>query len=179
MFYRKVNKNNNKEMFEFLKEHFKYSTLNSWNNLWSIANNVKVYNLGLDYKILELLELDNYLTINMCIEDWEYEHKGYTVGFNGSSGGYLVLYNKDNWNSVLDYYVDSNDTYEEFKEDVKNNYGGLKYYHDELVRQVELVQDFDKLCDDLLEECKYMLEHCKVVEKEETITRKYNTLEWD
>ena len=87
MFYRKVNKNNNKEMFEFLKEHFKYSTLNSWNNLWSIANNVKVYNLGLDYKILELLELDNYFTINTCIEDWENEHEGYTVGFNGRSGG--------------------------------------------------------------------------------------------
>ena len=179
MFYRKVNKNNNKEMFEFLKEHFKYSTLNSWNNLWSIANNVKVYNLGLDYKILELLELDNYFTINTCIEDWEYEHEGYTVGFNGRSAGYLVLCNKNNNRSVLDYYVDSNDTYEEFKEDVKNNYGGLKYYHDELVRQVELVQDFDKLCDDLVEKCKYMLENCKVVEKEETITRKYNTLEWN
>ena len=94
-------------------------------------------------------------------------------------GGYLVLYNEDNSRSVLDYYVDSNDTYEEFKEDVKNNYGGLKYYHDELVRQVELVQCFDKLCDDLVEECKYMLENCKVVEKEETITRKYNTLEWN
>lgn len=179
MFYKKVNKNNNKEMFEFLKEHYKYSTLNYWNNLWSIANNVKIYKLGLDWKILELLEADNYLTINTRIEDWEYEHKGYRVGFNGRSAGYLVLYNDDNNRSVLDYYVDSNDTYEDFKEDVQNNYGGLKYYHDELVRQVELVQEFDKLCDDLLDECKYMLEHCEIKEKEILVPKTINELVWN
>ncbi len=179
MFYKSVNKNSNKEMFYFLKEHYKYWTLNSWNKLDSIANNVKIYNLGLDWKILELLELDNYFTINANIEDWEIEHKGYKVGFNGRSCGYLVLYNEDNSKSVLDYYVDSNDTYEEFKKDIQNNYGALKYYHADLIRQVELVQEFDRLCDDLLEECKYMLEHCKVVEKEEWVTRKYNTLEWE
>ena len=178
MFYKSVNKRNNKAMFEFLKDHFKYSTMNSWNRLYSIANNVKVYNIGLDYKILELLELDNYETINRYLEEWEAENNGYKVGFNGRSCGYLVLYNDNNNNSVLDYYVDTNDTYEDFKEDIKNNYGGLKYYHEELVRQVELVQSFDKLCDDLLEECKYMLEHCKVVEKEEIVTRKHNELEW-
>lgn len=178
MFYKYVNKKNNKEMFYFLKEHFRYWTLNSWNRLDSIANNVKIYKLGLDYKILELLELDNYLTINTDIEDWEYEHKGYKVGFNGRSGGYLVLYNENNNSSVLDSYLE-NENYEDFKEEVKEYYGSLKEYHNELVRQVELVQDFDKLCDSLLEECKYMLEHCKVVEKEEQITRKYNTLEWE
>ncbi len=176
MFYEKVNKNNNKEMFEFLKGHFKYPTLNSWNNLYSIANNVKVYKLGLDWKILEYLELDNYFTINTAIEDWEYEHKGYKVGFNGRSGGYLVLYNEGNNKSVLDYYVDTNETYEDFKEDVKNNYGGLKWYKQELINQVELVQDFDKLCDSLIEECKYMLENYEIVEKERTITQKYNEL---
>lgn len=177
MFYEKVNKNSNKEMFEFLKGHFKYSTLNYWNNLWSIANNVKIYKLGLDWEILDILQVDNYFTLNTMIENWEEEHPRYKVGFNGRSGGYLVLYNEDNNKSVLDYYVDTNDTYEDFKEDVKNNYGGLKWYKQELINQVELVQDFDKLCDNLLEECKYMLKHYKVVEKERQVTQKYYDLE--
>ena len=30
----------------------------------------------------------------MMIEDWEAEHEGYEVSFNGRSGGYLVLYSK-------------------------------------------------------------------------------------
>ena len=176
MFYQKVNKNNNKEMFEFLKGHFKYSTLNYWNNLWSIANNVKVYKLGLDYKILDLLQIDNYFTINTIIEDWEVMHPGYKVGFNGRSGGYLVLYNDNNNKSVLDYYVDTNDTYEDFKREIQEVYGGLKWYKQELINQVELVQEFDELCDNLLEECKYMLEHYEIVEKERTITQKYYDL---
>lgn len=177
MFYKKVNKNNNKEMFDFLKEHFEYFTMNSWNITKSIANNVKIYKLGLDWEILNILQVDNYDTINFIIEDWEKEHPRYKVGFNGRSGGYLVLYNEDNNKSILDYYVDTNDNYEDFKEDVKNNYGGLKWYKQELVNQVELVQDFDKLCDDLLEECKYMLENYKVVEKERQVTQKYYELE--
>ena len=177
MFYKKVNKNNNKEMFEFLKGHFEYSTMNYWNNLWSIANNVKIYKLGLDWEILDILQVDNYFTINTCIKDWEIMHPGYKVGFNGCSGGYLVLYNDNNNGNVLDYYVDTNDNYEDFKEDIKNDYGGLKWYKDTLKEQVELVQDFDKLCDDLLEECKYMLKNYKIVEKERQITQKYYELE--
>lgn len=178
MFYKKVNKKSDKEMFYFLKEHFTYYTVNSWNLNKSIANNVKVYNLGLDYEILNLLQIDDYFTINTCIEDWEIEHEDYSVGFNGRSGGYLVLCNKNNTKNVLDEYFE-NDTYEQFKEEIKYNYGALKYYHDRLVQQVELVQSFDKLCDNLVKECKYMLEHCKIVEKERQQTIKYNELAWD
>lgn len=176
MFYERVNKNSNKEMFEFLKGHYTYFTMNSWNLNRSIANNVKIYKLGLDWKILDILQVDDYFTINTCIENWEYEHPGYKVGFNGRSGGYLVLYNDNNTCNVLDYYITSNDDYESFKEDIQSNYGGLKWYKDELIRQVELVQEFDKLCDDLIEECKYMLEHYEIVEKERTITQKYYEL---
>ena len=178
MFYKNVNKKSDKEMFKFLKEHFKYATLNYWNNLFSIANNVKVYKLGLDYEILHLLELDNYFTINTMIEDWEMVHNGYKVGFNGRSCGYLVLYNDNNNKSVLDDYITDNSNYEDFKEDIKYNYDTLKNYHNRLIEQVELVQEFDILCDNLLDECKYMLEHCKVVEKERQETIKYNVLEW-
>ena len=60
MFYKKVNKNNCKDMYNFIKNHFTYYTLNSWNGLCSIANNVKIYNLdieGDEWKLLEILQL--------------------------------------------------------------------------------------------------------------------------
>lgn len=182
-YYKKVNKNNNMEMFYFLKKHFTYYTMSSWNKLESIANNVKLYNLGLngDYgKLLEILEIDNCNCINSKIEDWECDNKNYKVGFNGRSSGYLVLYNKDNNNNVLDYYITDNDTYEDFKEDIKYNFGTLKNYHDRLVEQVEIVQSFDLLCDELKELCQYMLDNTKIVEEEitETKTRIVKNIEW-
>ena len=72
MFVKKVNRNNDKEMFEFLKEHFTYNTMNSWNGLESIANNVKVYNLGLEgdcWKALDKAQQDDYDEINWMIRD--------------------------------------------------------------------------------------------------------------
>ena len=144
---------NDKQMFEFLKNHFMYDTMNSWNGLKSIANNVKVHNLNLDgdcWVALNLLQLDDYFTINMMIEDWKYEHKGYRLGFNGRSGGYLVLCNiGNNCNILPDLITDNN--YDEFKEDCKEYYGGVKYYRPLLKEYVKLVQDFDKLCDELRE----------------------------
>lgn len=158
MYYKRVNKNSNKDMFEFLKNHFEYFTMNSWNGLKSIANNVKIYNIKeLDYDILEYLQEDNYFTINSYIEEWEQRHPHYRVGFNGHSAGYLVLYNESNNDNVLDYYVaiNINSGYDEFKQDIieSSEYGALKYYHETLKYQVELVQDFDKLCDDLIQIC--------------------------
>lgn len=145
---------NDRQMFEFLKNHFEYYTMNSWNGLKSIANNVKVFNLGLDgdcYVALNLLQLDDYATINFMIEDWEYAHEGYCVGFSGRSGGYLVLgSNQHNGNILPDCIVDSSD-YENFKNYVKDLWGGLKYYRPNLRDYVKLVQDFDKLCDEIRE----------------------------
>ena len=179
MFYKKVNKNNNKEMFDFLKGHFQYFTMNSWNREKSIANNVKVYNIGIDYKILDLLQCDDYFTINCIIEDWEAENKGYKVGFNGRSGGYIVLYNGENNKSILDYIIEDSENYEEFKEQLKDNGLYLKEYQEDLIRQVDIVQSFDKLCDELLETCKNMLENCTIEEKEITVTKTEKALKWN
>ena len=154
MFYKNnIDICNDKQMFNFLKEHFSYSTLNSWNGLRSIANNVKVYNLELDgdpYTALRALEQDEYFNVNMMIEDWEAKHPNYRVGFNGRSGGYLVLYNKtDNCNVLPDYIVDGD--YEDYKQYIKDYYGTLKDNRSNLRYLTELVRDFDKLCDDIRE----------------------------
>lgn len=183
MFYKKVNKNNCKEMYNFLKNHFTYYTLNSWNGLYSIANNVKIYNLdieGDEWKLLEILQLDEYITINFIIEEWEQEHKNYRVGFNGRSGGYLVLENREDNKHIFDNYQQSfileADTYEEFKTLLHNANYTLKQYKSELVKMVEIVQDFDKLCDDLVTECQYMLDNYKIEEEERTYTKKIKVL---
>jgi hypothetical protein len=153
MFYVKgIDITNDKQMFNFLKGHYQYYTLNSWNGLKSIANNVKVYNLKLSgncYNALTFLQDDNYDNLNSMIEDWEYEHRGYKVGFNGRSGGYLVLYNADDNRTVLPDEVDYNDDYESYKEMCREYFGSVKAARYKLVEMVKLVQDFDKLCDQL------------------------------
>lgn len=155
MFYVKgIDITNDKQMFNFLKDHYQYYTLNSWNGLKSIANNVKVYKLNLSgdcWNALTFLQDDDYLTVNMMIEDWEAEHRGYKVGFNGRSGGYLVLYNADDNKTVLIDEVEYNDNYEGYKEMCREYFGSVKAARYKLVEMVKLVQDFDRLCDQLRE----------------------------
>lgn len=153
MFYQKgIDITNAKQMFNFLKDHYQYYTMNSWNGLKSIANNVKVYNLKLSgncYNALTFLQDDDYFTVNMMISDWEDEHRGYKVGFNGRSGGYLVLYNANDNKTVLIDEVEYNDDYEGYKEMCREYFGSVKAARYKLVEMVKLVQDFDKLCDQL------------------------------
>lgn len=180
MYFKKVNYNSNKEMFDFLVNHFTYPTMNSWNGLRSIANNVKLYNIpDLDTnKALEALEEDQYQSINIAIEDWEKDHPGYEVFFNGRSGGYLVLGNKNNNCHVFSgefyspyEYVNAKHPYEDWKEDVQEYYGSLKEYKHILIEQVKLVQDFDKLCDDLVDLTKTLIFD---LEKRKSLTKKYS-----
>lgn len=145
-------KQNAKEAWQFLKDHFTYYTLNSWNLMKSIANNVKMYNLQLDgnyWVARDLLIEDDYYVLNSMIRDWQDKHPGYVVGFNGRSGGYLVLYNEKNYNSVLPDWVTDYDNYEDFKQYAKDYYGSLKEMLPTIIKYVDLVQDFDKLCDEL------------------------------
>lgn len=140
-----------KQMFKFLKEHFTYFTSKN-PRFRSIANNVKVHNLNLsgDYSTaLNMLESEDYITVNEMILDWERNHEGYLVRFNGRSGGYLVLLYDTNPFSVLPDTVDICDDYEEYKRYCKEYYGGVKHNRNELREAVKLVQDFDKLCDEI------------------------------
>lgn len=156
MFYKKgLDITNTKQMFEFLRNHYMYDTMNSWNRLKSIAHNVKLYNLELEGDWDNALSFlfdehsDLVYLINDTIEMWEAEHEGYVVGFNGRTSGYLVLYsNFHNGNILPDMIIDY-DNYEEFKEACQEYYGGVKYYKSDLQYYTKLVQDFDKLCDEL------------------------------
>lgn len=85
-------------MIDFLSSHARYATMNSWNDSFSYANCVKLYKLGLTptqlekaYSFLEMPELGD--SAQSVIDDFTEEQGGaYTIGFNGRSRGYLVLY---------------------------------------------------------------------------------------
>lgn len=156
MFYKKgIDICSTKSMFNFLNDHYQYYTLNSWNGLKSIANNVKFYNLdlGMDYDILydAIFTEDSELVndINWICKDWEEAHPGYKLGFNGRSAGYLVLYNEKNNKSVLPSFYEYVNDYEDFKQYCKDYHECVKDYKYELREATKLVQDFDKLCDTL------------------------------
>jgi hypothetical protein len=176
MFYIKnVDITKDKSMFNFIAEHPTYYTMNSWNCTRSIAHNVKLYNLDLDGDwtvALAFLESENYESINLMIHDWEREHPGYWVGFNGRSGGHLVLYNKAGGSAIpdtLDYA-----TYEDYKADMRDYYGSVKANRDELVEFVRLVQDFDRLCDDLRDYVNTLSKTKYEIAEMQTIVEQFN-----
>lgn len=155
MFYQTgIDITNDKQMFNFLKEHFEYPTMSSWNRLYSIANNVKLYKLRLSGSwttALSLLETGGYDEIRCMVADWEYEHRDVEVYFNGRSGGYLILKGTDSNDNILPESVTSFDNYEDYKEWCRENFGSVKANRDELVYYTTLVRDFDKLCDEIRE----------------------------
>ena len=85
-------------MVGFLRGHFRYWTMNSWNRATSYANCVKIHKLGLTpeqmataWQLLDIPEV--YDTIQAMLAQWAAERDWeWQVGFNGRSSGYLVLY---------------------------------------------------------------------------------------
>lgn len=157
MFYKKgIDITNDKQMFNFLKSHYSYAVTDTWNYRYTIANKVKLYNLNLSGDwgtAYNLLANGEYDTINWMIQEWCKEHRGFEVYFNGRSGGYLVLKEIDHNGSVLPESVTDSDNYDEYKGFCKAYVGSVKENRDELVYYTKLVQDFDKLCDDLRDYC--------------------------
>lgn len=179
MFYKTgIDITNDRQMFEFLKGHFEYPTMNSWNLLYSIANKVKLHSLGLsgDWCVaLSLLEEGEYDTINYMIQEWKRAHTGYDVYFNGRSGGYLILKEFNRNSHIYPESILDSDTYEDYKEWCREYYGSVKANRDELVRFTKLVQDFDKLCDELRDYCDELSNlKFEVIEMKKSVER-FNT----
>lgn len=157
MFYKTgIDITNDRQMFEFLKNHFTYPTMNSWNRQESIANVVKIHRIGLTgdwWTALKLLESGEYETLEYMIQDWITEHPGYSVFFNGRSGGYLVLCPSTSYSNILPESVLDNDSYSDYKQWCRDNYDSVRANRAELVMYTKLVQDFDRLCDELRDYC--------------------------
>lgn len=97
-FQKKVDINSRESMIHFLEGHYRYNTMNSWNGTRSYANCVKIHSLGIPanlvnnaYESVFLDEVNELISDN--IDLFTEEHDGnYTIGLNGRSSGYLVLY---------------------------------------------------------------------------------------
>jgi hypothetical protein len=157
MFYKTgVDISSVKSMWNFLHNHPTYSTMNSWNGHKSIAHNVKLYKLDLEgdwtVALRFLYDEGDSGALQMLIDDelreFERLHSGFKVGFNGRSGGYIVLYNKDNYHTVLPDCL-GYDRYEDFKEDYSGYGYSITDCMYELREATKLVREFDKLCDRL------------------------------
>lgn len=87
-----------KEMTAYLQNHFRYSTMNSWNGADSYAHNLKIYKLGLcseiEEKLYDLLNFQEFFDfLRELMDDFARRHQfRWQAGMNGQSGGYLVLY---------------------------------------------------------------------------------------
>ncbi len=100
MFFEKnVDKRSRQSMVDFLAKHFRYDTMSSWNNSTSYAHCIKLHCLGLTpeqrSKAQDMLELESgfWDALSPIIDDFTQRHLGrFTIGRNGRSGGYLVLY---------------------------------------------------------------------------------------
>ncbi len=150
-FYRKINLRSKKEVLDYLKSHYRYFTMNTWNNNTSFANKMKIHNFNLPDNAYDMLDVSRiYDDINFLIENFE---DGYThtwqAGFNGRSGGYLVLYSGKGKGHVNSSTIDW-DYYGEAHKD-------LRYL-------AEVVQSFDSLCDDIVETYRYYCENYNVSE---------------
>lgn len=151
-----------REMVTYLKNHFRYNTANSWNQSTSYANNIKVYNLGLSDELedraYDLICENGFNELMDCqyydlIEQFEEDVDGYTIGFNGRSGGYLVLYHKNYPFRSLDMHEDFED-FDDFE--IKERY--------------ELVKLFDEYCNYFIDAFKYAVENV-TIEEEEVVTK--------
>lgn len=97
-FSQSVDLRSRQEMTDFLRNHFRYSTMNSWNRATSYACNLKIHRLGLESeiesKLYDMLDTQEFLfmrqdTLDLFNEVHDYR---WQAAFNGKSGGYLVLY---------------------------------------------------------------------------------------
>lgn len=89
-----------KDMIAWLRGHFRYDTMNSWNAATSYAMCVKVHRLDLPREVTnacyEALDIENVHSrsgFNRILYEFDEKHgHEWQIRSNGRSGGYLVLY---------------------------------------------------------------------------------------
>lgn len=202
LFSQRVDKRSRAEMTAYLSGHFRYNTMNSWNRSTSYACNMKLYKLGLDRgtedKLWDIIQVPEfYERLNERIEDFNWQHNYlWQAGWNGRSGGYLVLYQggtkpsryrsyctkcgQKNYTSVAETGnrcgVCNEETRIDFSKppiqiffypgrdvDMGEDFEDWSLY--ELKQRTELVQEFDQLADDIVEEALHIASEHTVEEQ--------------
>ena len=178
MFKKEIDCTNRQEMIDFLENHFRYWTMNSWNRSSSYANNVKIYNINLPEEVsdkvwdyacgsIECSEIDYMIQDEFAMFRAD---TGYDVGFNGRSGGYIVMYDTEWKNGELVTFpgrsIDADvDFYDEDEWDMRD-----------LRERVLLVQRFDEMCDSIRDNMIDFLRGSSVEEYEVTTVKVHRRL---
>ncbi|MDF7822817.1 hypothetical protein P4B35_02230 [Pontiellaceae bacterium B12227] len=212
-YYEKVDMRSRKAMVGFLAGHFRYNTMNSWNRSTSYANCVKVHRLDLPSEIMdkafEMLDCSEiYDVFSRLLRDWADAHDWeWQAGFNGRSGGYLVLYHGGlDWKNARTAKCDHcgkltwhkkatpctsdycNGTLQVLEKPVPQIFSqpGKPVDQDEdfsewdietLRERVKLVQEFDQLCDQIVMAFVSFCENYDVVDAEISVSKCIKVLE--
>ena len=141
----------------------RYYTMNSWNLSKSLAYNLKVYNVidrELQSACYELMDTEYFYEdyINPLIADFDYDNNyEWQAGFNGRSGGYLVLY-RGGKNSDGRVYTKP----------------GMNIEDDEVPSEVK--KNFRKLAINIVKTAEYMAKNYRVEEEEILVPKKVKVL---
>ena len=212
-FYKKVDMRNKMAMSQYLENHFRYNTMNSWNRSTSYANCLKIHRLELPDEIqqkawgmIECTEV--YDVFNRLITDWaDAQSWEWQIGFNGRSGGYLVLYRGGlDWKNAktakcdhcgkLTWHKQATPCTSEYCNGILHvlekpepqifSQPGKPVDQDEdfsawdidsLRDRVKLVQEFDRLCDQIVDEFVYFCKHYDMVDKDILVPKTIRILE--
>lgn len=212
-FFEKVDTDSRKAMEEFLTGHFRYNTMNSWNRSTSYANCLKIDRLELTdglltkaYEIIGCSEI--YDVFNRLIRDWADAHDWeWQAGFNGRSGGYLVLYRGGlDWKNAKTAKCDccGKLTWHKQATPCTSEYcGGIlrvlekpqpqifsqpgkpvdqdedfsEWDIESLRARVQLVQEFDRLCDQIVDEFVYFCRNYDAVDTDILVPKRIKVLE--
>ena len=178
-FTKEVDLKNDEAVFEYLKKHPRYFLMNSWNRLKTFAQNIKIYNLGVDRevsdKLFDLLDVDSpdvKFIFEDNIEVFNKENPGYTIYTNGRSGGYLILASSQNDRRKLSNMADAVNNYDTL-DDLKEDYD-----FEEFRTLAETIMNFDRACDNIIQAVVSLAENCEIVEEEYMVLKTRKVLKF-
>ena len=215
MYYKEVDKRYKESMIKYLRKHFRYNTMNSWNKSTSYANNIKLYNIDKpkdidDDTFWEMIGITEWQEkLSDLLEDFGRKHEWqWQAGINGRSGGYVVLYKggikPSGYKSYCTHCGQLN--YQKVPDRQTGICGrcdakariNFKQTHmqvftwpgksvddedfenrtlSELRERVELVQDFDRLCDDIVSAYCETCKNYRITEEEILVPKTIKVLE--
>ncbi len=177
-------------------KRMRYHTGNSWNGSTAPAYNLKVHkviNKDLQANVFELLETDSfYSNINHYVNMFNAENDyAWQAGFNGRSGGYLVLYRGEKKPSEYKSYCTEcgQQNFETVESTGKRCYkcgenarvnfetpaysvSVYPYRHiDDSEVPVDVLKRFRRLAIDIVKATEAMAKDCQVVEEEYTVAK--------
>ena len=216
MYYKEVDKRYKETMVKYLRQHFRYYSMNSWNKSTSYANNIKLYNIDKpdcvdDDTFWEMIGLTEWQEkLSDLLEDFGRRHDWlWQAGINGRSGGYVVLYRggikpsgyksycthcgQKNYEAVPEGQIGTCGRCDakarvNFKQthmqvftwpgkdvDMHENFEDMTL--SQIRERVELVQDFDRLCDDIVSEYVNLCKNYRITEEEILVPKTIKVLE--